>query len=92
MPEMPDLAFQLVGSNTSSNLHQEDDTQEDGKGEGHAVVFLDGSTASKESNKEDDASNNNEEDRSGKEGISKEVKILTVSSLNNTTGDDEEES
>ena len=92
MPEMPDLAFQLVGSNTSSNLHQEDDTQEDGKGEGHAVVFLDCSTASKESNKEDDASNNDEEDRSGKEGISKEVKILTVSSLNNTTGDDEEES
>ena len=89
--ELPDLALQLVGGNPGSNLHQEDDSQQDGEGEGHAVALLDCTAASEESNKENYASNNDEKDRSGEESISKEVQILAVSSLDNSSSDDEEE-
>jgi len=56
------------------------------------MILLDSPTTSKESNKKYDTSNNNEENRSGEEGIAKEVKVLTVSSLYNTTSYDQKES
>ena len=55
------------------------------------MVLLDCTTASEESNKENYASNNDEKDRSGEECISKEVQILAVSSLDNSSSDYEEE-
>ena len=58
------LAFQFVGSNSSTYLHQEDDAKQEGEGEGHAVVLLDCSTTSKEGNKENDAANDDEKHRS----------------------------
>lgn len=61
------LGLQLVGRNTCSDLHKEDNPEEDGEGEGHAVVLLDGSATSEECNKENDAADNDEEYRSGEE-------------------------
>ena len=77
----PYLGLQCVGGDTHPDLHQEDDAEEDGEGEGHAVVLLDGSTASKEGYEEDDATDDDEEDRSGEELVTKEVQVLTVCSL-----------
>ena len=85
------LAFQFVGSNPSTYLHQEDDAQQEGEGEGHAVVLLDCSTTSKEGNEKDDAANNDKKHGGREESITKEIKVLAVSSLDNSTSDNEEE-
>ena len=77
----PYLGLQFVGGNTRPDLHHEDDAEEDGEGEGHAVVLLDGSTASKEGYEEDDATDDDEEDRSGEELVTEEVQVLTIGSL-----------
>ena len=86
------LALQLVCSYPCPYLHQEDDAQQDGEGEGHAVVLLNSPTTTKESNEEDDAANNDEKHRSGEESITKKVKILTVSALNYTTSNNQKQS
>ena len=67
------LGLELVGRDTRSDLHEEDDPQEDGEGEGHAVVLLDGPAAPEESDKEDDAADDDEEDRGGEELVPQEV-------------------
>ena len=79
------LRLEFIGSNTSPNLHEENDTQQNCKGKGHAMVLLDGPTATEEGDKEDDTSDNDEEDRGREELISQEVKILTVGSLHNSS-------
>ena len=79
------LRLQFIGSNTSPNLHEENNTQKNCKGEGHAMVLLDGSTATKEGDKEDDTSDNDEEDGGREELISQKVKILTVGSLHHSS-------
>ena len=61
------LRLQFVCGDTSPDLHEEYDPEEDGEGEGHAVVLLDGSATSEECNKENDAADNDEEYRSGEE-------------------------
>ena len=86
------LRLESVGSNTSSYLHQKDDSQQHSEGEGHAVVFFDGAAASEESHEEDDATNNDEEDRGGEELVSEEVKILTVGSLHHSSSHDQKQS
>ena len=80
---MTHFRFEPVGSNASTNFHQEDDAKKNSKGEGHAVVFFNGSATPEECNKENDAANNDQEDWGGEELVSQEVKILTVGSLNN---------
>ena len=74
----PYLGLQFVGGDTCPDLHQEDDAEEDGEGEGHAVVLLDGTTTAEEGDEEDDASDNDEEDRNGEEPVAEEVQVLTV--------------
>ena len=86
------MGLQFVGSDTSTDLHQEDDAEKDGEGESHAVVLLDGAAATEEGDKEDNASNDDEEDRSGEELVPEEVKVLTVGSLDDPTSDNEEQS
>ena len=49
------------------------------------MVLLDGSTATKEGDKEDDTSDNDEEDGGREELISQKVKILTVGSLHHSS-------
>ena len=88
----PYLGLQFVGGDTCPDLHQEDDAEEDGEGEGHAVVLLDGTTAAEERDEEDDASDNDEEDRSGEELVAEEVQVLTVGSLDDTSSHDQEQS
>ena len=88
----PYLGLQFVGGNTRPDLHHEDDAEEDGEGEGHAVVLLDGTTAPEEGDEEDDASDNDEEDRSGEELVAEEVQVLTVGSLDDTSSHDQEQS
>ena len=85
------LGLELVGRDTCSDLHEEDDPQEDGEGEGHAVVLLDGSATSEESHKEDDAADNDEEDRSGEELVAQKVEVLAVGSLDNPASHYEEQ-
>ena len=55
-PTPSHLRFESVSCNSCPNLHEEDDAEQDGEGESHAVVFLDRTTASKECNKENNAS------------------------------------
>ena len=88
----PYLGLQFVGGDTCPDLHQEDDAEEDGEGEGHAVVLLDGTTTPEEGDEEDDASDNDEEDRSGEELVTEEVQVLTVGSLDYTSSHDQEQS
>ena len=85
------LGLELVGRDTCTDLHEEDDPEEDGEGEGHAVVLLDGSAAPEESNKEDDAADDDEEHRSGEELVSQEVEVLAVSSLDHAASHYEEQ-
>ena len=85
------LGLELVGRDTCSDLHEEDNSEEDGEGEGHAVVLLDGSTAPEESHKEDDAADDDEEDRRGEELVAQEVEVLAVGSLDNSASHYEEQ-
>ena len=71
------LGPQVVGRDPHHHLQQEDDAQQPGEGEGHAVALVDSTTASEEGDTEDDDTKDDEEDRSG-EMMTKEVKILTV--------------
>ncbi len=50
-----------VGSNSGSQLEQKDESEENGEGDGHAVVLLDGAAAAKEGDEEDDATDDDEE-------------------------------
>ena len=86
------LRLQFVCGDTSPDLHEEYDPEEDGEGEGHAVVLLDGSTAAKEGYEEDDATDDDKEDRSWEELVTEEVQVLTVGSLDNTSCNYEEQS
>ena len=56
------------------------------------MILLDGPTAAKESNKEDDTSHNNKEDWCGEELVTKEIKILTVGTLNHSASHNQEQS
>ena len=56
-----------VGSNAGSQLEQKDESQENGEGDGHAVVLLDGAAAAEEGDEEDDAADDDEENRSVEE-------------------------
>ena len=85
------LGLQLVGRNTCSDLHKEDNPEEDGEGEGHAVVLLDGPAAPEESDKEDDAADDDEEDRGGEELVPQEVQVLAISSLDHPASHYEEQ-
>ena len=88
---MTHFRFEPVSSNASSDLHQEDDAKKNSKGEGHAVVFFDGTATSEECNKENDAAHNDQEDRGGEELVSQEVKILTVGSLHHPSRHNQEQ-
>ena len=79
------LSLQLISSNASPDLHEEDDAHEDGKGGRHAVVLLDRPAAPEEGNEEDDAANDDEEDGGVEELVPKEVKVLGVSTLDHST-------
>ena len=85
------LGLELVGRDTCSDLHEEDDPEEDGEGEGHAVVLLDGSAAPEEGHKEDDAADDDEEDRRGEELVAQEVEVLAVGSLDHSASHYEEQ-
>ena len=56
LPTLSHLRFESVSCNSCPNLHEEDDAEQDGEGESHAVVLLDRTAASKECNKENNAS------------------------------------
>ena len=83
--------FEFVSSNSCPDLHQEDDAQKDGEGEGHAVVLLDGATTPEEGHEEDDAAHDDQEHGGGEELVPEKVEILGVGSLNNSSGDNQEQ-
>ena len=83
--------LQFVSSDPSPDLHEEDDAQEDGEGEGHAVVLLDGTATPKEGNEEDDAAHDDQEHGGGEELVSEEVEILGIGALNNSSRDNQEQ-
>ena len=83
--------LQFVSSNSCPDLHQEDDAQEDGEGEGHAVVLLDGAATPEEGHEEDDAAHDDQEHGGGEELVSEKIEILGVGSLNNSSGDNQEQ-
>ena len=86
-----DLMFESVGGNTRTDLHQEDDAEEDGEGEGHAVVLLDGAAAPEEGHEEDDAADDDEEDGGGEELVPEEVEVLAVGALHHAARHDQEQ-
>ena len=81
--------LEFVSSNPSSDLHEEDDAQEDGEGEGHAVVLLDGAAAAEEGDEEDDAADDDEEDGRVEELVAQEVEVLAVHPLDHATSHDQ---
>ena len=85
------LMLQFVSSDPCPDLHQEDDAEEHSEGEGHAVVFLNGAAAPEEGDKEDNAAHDNQEHGGGEELVSEKVEILGVGSLNNSSGDNQEQ-
>jgi len=80
------LVLEPVGCDAGPDLHEEDDAQQHGKGQGHARILLDGSAAPEESDEEDDAADHDEEDGRVEEVVAQEVQVLTVGSLNDSTG------
>ena len=85
------LALQLVRRDTRPDLHQENDAQQGGECEGHAVVLLNGTAAAEEGDEKDDAADNNKEYWSVEEAIAEKVKILTVRSLHYSACHDQEQ-
>ena len=83
--------LESVGGNTRADLHQEDDAEEDGEGEGHAVVLLDGAAAPEEGHEEDDAADDDEEDGGGEELVPEEVEVLAVGALHHAARHDQEQ-
>ena len=83
--------LQFVSSDPRPDLHEEDDAQQHGEGEGHAVVLLDGTATTKEGNEEDDATHDYQEHGGGEELVSKEVEILSIGALNKSSSDNQEQ-
>ena len=85
------LVLQFVSSDPRPDLHEEDDAQQHGEGEGHAVILLDGAATSEEGDKEDDTAHDDQEHRGREELVSKKVEILGIGSLNNSSSDNQEQ-
>ena len=85
------LVLQFVCSDPRPDLHEEDDAQQHGEGEGHAVILLDGAATPEEGDKEDDAAHDDQEHRGREELISKKVEILGIGALNNSSRDNQEQ-
>ena len=83
--------LEFVSSNPCPDLHEEDDAQEDGEGEGHAVVLLDGTATPEEGNEEDDAAHDDQEHGGGEELVTEKIEILGVGSLNNSSSHNQEQ-
>ena len=81
----------MVGGNPSADLDEKDGGEEAGKGEGHAVVLLDGAAAAEEGHEEDDAADHDEEDGGVEELVAKKVEVLAVHALDDSAGDDQAE-
>ena len=77
--------LKFVGSNSSPDLHQEDDAKQDSEGQGHAVVLFNGAATSKEGHEEDDTAHDDQEHGGGKELVSEEVEVLGIGPLNNSS-------
>ena len=86
-----DLVLHHVGPDPGSELHQEDDGQEDGEGHGHAEVFLDGPATPEEGDEEDHAADHHKEDRGVEELAAEKVDVLAVDALDHGTGDDKDQ-
>ena len=63
------LVPKCVRCNASAQLDNQDKGEEDGKAQGHAVVFLDGSATSEESDEKDYTSNDDQENLSDEKEI-----------------------
>ena len=83
--------LQFVSSDPSPDLHEEDDTQEHGEGEGHAVILLDGAATPEEGNKEDDTAHDDQKHGGGEKLVSQEVEILGIGTLNNSSSDNQKQ-
>ena len=70
-----------VCCDSGSKLKEEDEGEEDGKGDGHTVVFLDGAAAAEECHEEDDAPDDDQENGS----VEKLEKMFLKISTDKTT-------
>lgn len=84
-----DVRSEHVCCDSGSKLKEEDEGEEDGKGDGHTVVFLDGAAAAEECHEEDDAPDDDQENGSVEKLIPQEVEILAIDSLNNAASHDQ---
>ena len=78
-----------VGPHAAADLHEEDDAEQHGKGQGHAVVLLNGAAASEEGHPEDEESDDDQQNRRVEEPRAEKVQILAVDALNDDAGDDQ---
>ena len=85
------LVLQFVSSDPRPDLHEEDDAQQHGEGEGHAVILLDGAATPEEGDKEDDAAHDDQEHGGGEELVPEKVEILGVGTLNNSSSHNQEQ-
>ena len=78
-----------VCGDSGAQFDDEDESQQHGEGDGHAVVLLDGPTTPEEGDAEDDASNHHKQHGRVEKLITQKVQVLTVSTLDHTARDDQ---
>ena len=80
------LIFSHVCPNSSRQLHQENECQQNRERHCHAVILFYGSAASEEGHEEDDAAHHDQEDGCVEEAVVEEVQILGIHSLDGPSG------
>ena len=84
-----DFIPEHVSRNSGRDLDEEDESQQNREGDCHAMILLDSSATSKESDEEDDASNDHQQHWRVEELVTQKVQVLAVSALNDTASNDE---
>ncbi len=85
----PDLVPHGVNGDGAADLHDEDDAEEDGEGDGHALVLLDGAAAAEEGHDEDEEAHADDQEGRVQEVVAQEVQVLPVRALDHGAGDDQ---
>ena len=85
------LVAHHVGPDAGAQFQEEDEGEQHGEGDGHAVVLLDGAATAEEGDEEDDAADDDEEDGRVEEAVAEEVQVLTVHALDHPASHDQAE-
>lgn len=81
-----------VGADPAADLDEEDDREEDGEGQGHAVGLLDRAAAPEEGDDEDEAAHGDQQDGRVEHLRAEKVEVLRVDALDHRAGDDQNQS